>query len=154
MRTFGIASSRFRIFHRPIIAKVETVVSITKAVVALHNFLMSKESTARSAYCPPGFIDHETGLSLQSGTWRHENLPNEELISILILDSINYAKSAKDVRDIYKDYFSSTAGAVPWLYEIGTLVGKRSFSVNLNTRTTTNILRIIVEKDKSVSTVN
>ena len=119
---FGIASSRFRIFHRPIIAKVETVVSITKAVVALHNFLMSTESTGRSTYCPPGFTDNETGLSLQSGTWRQENLPNEGLISISHTGSNNYAKSAKDVRDIYKDYFSSAAGAVPWQYEMVTRI--------------------------------
>ena len=41
---FGIATSRFRIFRRPIIAKVEKVVSITKAVVALHNYLISLKS--------------------------------------------------------------------------------------------------------------
>ena len=35
---FGIAASRFRVFGRPIIAKVEKVVAITKAVAALHNF--------------------------------------------------------------------------------------------------------------------
>ena len=39
--TFGIAASRFRIFRRPIIAKVEAVIEITKAIVALHNFLMA-----------------------------------------------------------------------------------------------------------------
>ena len=44
--TFGIATTRFRIFQRPIIAKVENVVAITKAVVALHNFLM-KENTPK-----------------------------------------------------------------------------------------------------------
>ena len=39
---FGIAASQFRIFRRPIIAKVDTVVKVTKAVVALHNFCMIK----------------------------------------------------------------------------------------------------------------
>ena len=38
--TFGIRASRFRIFRRPIIASVDTVTSITKAVVMLHNYLM------------------------------------------------------------------------------------------------------------------
>ena len=37
---FGIAAARFRIFRRPIIAKVDKVIAITKAVVALHNYLM------------------------------------------------------------------------------------------------------------------
>ena len=37
---FGIAAARFRILHRPIIAKVSTVKSVTKAITALHNFLI------------------------------------------------------------------------------------------------------------------
>ena len=36
---FGTATSRFRVFRKPIIAKVDTVIKITKAVVALHNYL-------------------------------------------------------------------------------------------------------------------
>ena len=42
--TFGIATSRFKVFCRPIIAKTEKVKSITKAVVALHNYLMKKRT--------------------------------------------------------------------------------------------------------------
>ena len=40
--TFGIATTRFRVFRRPIIAKTQKVIIITKAVVALHNYLMKK----------------------------------------------------------------------------------------------------------------
>ena len=42
--TFGIAATRFRVFHRPIISNVENVKVLTKAVIALHNFLMSHNS--------------------------------------------------------------------------------------------------------------
>ena len=35
---FGILATRFRIFRRPIIANVDTVTRITKAVLALRNF--------------------------------------------------------------------------------------------------------------------
>ena len=35
---FGICASRFRIFHKPIIRNVDTVVGITKAIVALPGF--------------------------------------------------------------------------------------------------------------------
>ena len=38
--TFGIATTRFQIFRRPIIAKQEKFILVTKAVVALHNNLM------------------------------------------------------------------------------------------------------------------
>ena len=36
--TFGMLASRYRIFRRPIIAHIETVVNITKACLALYNF--------------------------------------------------------------------------------------------------------------------
>ena len=39
-----IATSRFIIFQQPIFRKVDTVILITKAVVALHNYLMCHES--------------------------------------------------------------------------------------------------------------
>lgn len=38
--TFGILTSRWRIFRRPITTSVHTAISIVKATVCLHNFLM------------------------------------------------------------------------------------------------------------------
>ena len=55
---FGILAARFRVFRRPIHAKVESVVSITKACVAMHNYLMANKSF-ESRYCTQGFVDHE-----------------------------------------------------------------------------------------------
>ena len=43
--TFGIATTRFRIFRRPIIAKTEKIILVTKAVFALHKYLMKKAQT-------------------------------------------------------------------------------------------------------------
>ena len=42
--TFGIATSRFRVFRRPICADVDTATAVTKAVIALHNFLMKNRN--------------------------------------------------------------------------------------------------------------
>ena len=41
--TFGINAARFRIFCRPILSCLETVENITKACVALHNYLMANK---------------------------------------------------------------------------------------------------------------
>ena len=41
--TFGILATRFRIFRRPIIANVDNIRFITRAAVALHNFLMKED---------------------------------------------------------------------------------------------------------------
>ena len=38
--TFGILAARCRIFHKPIIANKKTVINVTKAAIALHNYLM------------------------------------------------------------------------------------------------------------------
>ncbi len=43
--TFGISTARWRIFKRPINSTPERCANITKAVVALHNFLMLNETS-------------------------------------------------------------------------------------------------------------
>ncbi|XP_046863845.1 uncharacterized protein LOC124457685 [Xenia sp. Carnegie-2017] len=72
---FGICASRFRVFHRPIVAKVDNVIAITKAVVALHNFLMSiNEDDDSNLYCPPSFADQDgqMGNEFKPGEWRQD----------------------------------------------------------------------------------
>ena len=51
--SFGIAAARFRIFRRPINAKVSTVKSVTKMVFGLHNFLIKKNREGYNQYCHP-----------------------------------------------------------------------------------------------------
>ena len=68
---FGIAATRFRIFHRPIIATEKKVILITKAVVALHNFLMKlNEGTSSYSYCPTSYVDLENAVGTTPGEWR------------------------------------------------------------------------------------
>ena len=54
--TFGILTTKFRIFRRPIIAHPEKVTQITKAACALHNYLKITDLRTYSSsrqYCPP-----------------------------------------------------------------------------------------------------
>ena len=70
---FGMAAARFRIFRKPIIAKVEIVIKITKAVVSLHNYLMiSQNKFGDYTYCPTGFADRENYDGTEPGEWRSE----------------------------------------------------------------------------------
>ena len=108
--TFGIATSRFRVFRRPIIAKTEKVKSITKAVVALHNYLMKKRiqnNENNYNYCPTSYADRDTRLGLTLGDWRkeHGNTAGLQQISQM---------GAKEVRDDFKSYFCSTEGSLEW----------------------------------------
>ena len=59
--SFGILAARCRIFRKPIIAKEEVVINVTKASTALHNFLMhGRQFEASGRYCPPTFIDRDS----------------------------------------------------------------------------------------------
>ena len=59
---FGIASSRFRIWRTEILGSPKKVENITKAVVALHNFVIISEQSMPAGsrlYIPPGYADYE-----------------------------------------------------------------------------------------------
>ena len=113
--TFGICASRFRVFHRPIIAKVHKVILITKAVVALHNFLMTvNENDKASHYCPNTFVDQEGPNGLCLGEWRQDIQNMNGINSIQNVGaSRNYGMEAKWVRGQFKDYFNNE-GSVDW----------------------------------------
>ena len=116
--SFGIAAARFRIFRRPIIARVGMVVNITKAVVALHNYLMQGKTFNDRAYCPAGFVDAETAHGYRLGDWRDEAGESNGLTNISNLGSHNYRADAKCIRENFRDFFSSKAGEVPWQWDL------------------------------------
>ena len=120
---FGITASRFRVFRRPIIAKVENVILITKAAIALHNFLISLNSSSdQYAYCPTNFVDQESPNGYCPGTWRDDESDTNGLQPLEKVGSNNYSKGAAVVRDEFKNYFNNE-GAVEWQMDIVTRVG-------------------------------
>ena len=117
--TFGITASRFRVFHRPINADVEKVVAITKAVVALHNFLMvTKENNGVDCYCPHSYVDRDSPAGVIPGDWRQDARGINSLTRIESLrSSNNYGEDARLVREEFEDYFCDE-GAVSWQWDI------------------------------------
>ena len=116
--SFGISAARLKNFQRPIIAEVETVILITQAVVALHNFLMiSQDKFGENQYCPPGFADQESSTGVISGDWRQEAQGYTGLAPIGLLGSNNYTRTAKKVREDFMNYFNSVDGAVDWQWD-------------------------------------
>ena len=115
---FGILSARFRIFQRPILAKIDTVVSITKACVALHNFLMQDNDSGFNPYCPRDFVDFDNHGKRKPGLWRKVIVNDTGMLPIGNSSFNNYSKNAKEVRDMFRDYFNSEQGAVPWQWDI------------------------------------
>ena len=111
---FGIATARFRVFRRAICANVDTN-AVTKAIVALHNYLMKGiDHRSNFQYYNKELVDREADDGeIIPGTWRTDG-HNNALTDISNLGSNNYSVLAKAVRNDFKTYFNSQSGSVPW----------------------------------------
>ena len=109
--TFRILAARFRIFRRPLLSCLETIENITKACVALHNYLMTNKKIGEgNSYCPNKFIDEDVR---RNGEWLEIVKDDSGLIPLSRNCSNNYSRDAKVMRDMFCNYFNSPEGAVP-----------------------------------------
>lgn len=104
--TFGLAASRFRIFRRPIIANVAKAKVVTKAVVTLHNFLMSRNFSNAHQYCPRNYIYHENATGFASGELRSNENDILGLQPLGRVESNNYSLDASSVRQGFRSTLS------------------------------------------------
>ncbi len=107
------------------------VVNITKAVVALRNYLMNgKTFESTSKYCPAGFTDTEgPGGKQLEGEWRSVIQRDQGLIPLRRAGSNNYSQDAKLVRKDFSNYFLSSVGQVPWQW-FATHSTEAAFDIN------------------------
>lgn len=109
---FGILSSRWRIFRKPIIASRPTVVNIIKSTVCLHNWLKIKSNSSYQ-YFGNDFVDHYTqNGDLVLGEWRGE-ANNDGLRNVGRMGSNNPAGDAVLVRNRFASYFTND-NVLPW----------------------------------------
>ncbi|XP_036329617.1 protein ALP1-like [Rhagoletis pomonella] len=91
---FGILSSRFRIYRKPIIASKETAINIVKATVCLHNWLRDKSA---SNYLNADEVEEDSEL----------DITRIGLQPILSSRSNHASQDAMTVRNIFTNYFES-----------------------------------------------
>lgn len=114
---FGIMVSRWRIFERTIGEHPANAEELVKAVCVLHNFLMTPGTQEEHFYCPPGYGDYiDLQGELCQGQWREEGLQRTGMPLQRTLCR-NFSRAAAEVRDRYKAYFSSDAGAIGLQYK-------------------------------------
>ncbi|KAK8776160.1 hypothetical protein V5799_030496 [Amblyomma americanum] len=107
---FGVMASRFRIFRRVINLLPENADYVVLAACVLHNFL-----TEDAAYMPPNYADTEDCYgNVTEGQWRQEEEGTTAMHDLEPPVGHNYSRNAAATRDIFKKYFTSTQGAVPW----------------------------------------
>lgn len=110
--SFGILSTRWRIFHKPIKATVANTENYTLACLSLHNYL---RQTDNAMYTPSGFIDSENkDGTIKEGEWRSTNNEDSALRRINPVRGSRYPKNAIEVRESLKEYVNSESGSVPW----------------------------------------
>ncbi|XP_015775503.1 PREDICTED: putative nuclease HARBI1 [Acropora digitifera] len=110
---FGILSSKWIIFRKPIRANVDLAEKIVKATVCLHNYLRLTEN---ANYIPSGFVDCEDGNgNIIPGNWRSEvDYKDGGMTPVSRIGGNRYTYKAGRSRDDFKDYFNSPLGEVPW----------------------------------------
>lgn len=96
---FGILSSRFRLFKKPIMIDVKNIDVIILACCALHNFLSRKSKNYITQNC----VDREDfeSATLRGGVWRQE----QTLLDVNQCNQSN-TEEGKTVRNIFKEYFN------------------------------------------------
>jgi DDE superfamily endonuclease len=93
---FGILSSRFRVFGRPISLAPEKVQFVVMAACCVHNFLL-RDKASTSIYV--GDNDDDTSCNLQDVGKQCSNRTSNKAMA---------------VRDEYCRYFNSASGSVSW----------------------------------------
>lgn len=99
---FGIMVSRWRIFRKPIIAKLDTIEKIIQACVCLHNCLKKSD-------------DNITLANRRYSTNIQEDEPNVNpgIINIQRTGTNMYSRNASEIRCHFADFFNAE-GAVEW----------------------------------------
>lgn len=114
----GILASRWRIFRRPICALPDTVDSIIRATVSLHNYINRERPKVKHRYMPPNFVDTELDVDgcvqTQNGAWRDEvDLDQGAFRPCPVLGGENAKRSLFQMRNEMKDYLN-TEFKLPW----------------------------------------
>ena len=101
---FGIISQRWRLLNRRIQLKEENVDALIMAICCLHNFLTDVKDYADTNTLT---VDEE-GVAI---------IPEGHVLNMSQRQGYHSAREALQTRELYKTYFNSRQGEVPWQWE-------------------------------------
>lgn len=111
--SFGLLSSVFRVFRKPIEVKIEeTIVNIVLSCVYLHNFLRT-QSDSTNYYSISGCFDSEDASTgeIIPGSWREITAGDTGLRPLRVIPRRS-SNSVQGLREEFKSYFMSDIGSV------------------------------------------
>ena len=99
---FGILAQRWRIFNRRIQLKEDNVIAVVKACCVLHNYLRDTP-------------DYQDRATLDVNTEGDVLMPaGAAVYNLAYMRGYHSAKDALKTRELFKTYFNSEKGSVPW----------------------------------------
>lgn len=112
---FGVMSSTFRVFRKPILLNPDVATKVTLAAIYLHNYL--RNSGSRNVYCSVGMLDSEIPNSgeVVPGLWRND--PSTCQINNLPAIPKRSCNEAQVVREEFAKYFTSAQGELQFQYD-------------------------------------
>lgn len=111
---FGILAAKWRIYRKPLIAKVETIEKMIQATVTLHNWLCKNESEKTNDIADKELSDG----SFIEGTWRTIIEPSTSALQQMAPSSTHtYSRASAAIRQQFMEYFNEE-GAVPQFTQI------------------------------------
>ncbi|XP_036147861.1 protein ALP1-like isoform X2 [Monomorium pharaonis] len=116
--TFGIISSRWRIFRKPILSNPRNVIQITQAVICLHNWLRIEDlenEELKSKYVTTELVDRENEDGIIEGSWRRIIDDGSALQDINRIGNNASTREAFEIREKFCDYFNNE-GLIAWQY--------------------------------------
>lgn len=115
--SFGILVTKWRVLRRSLCCSPANAEVIVKALICLHNFLLTKEGGIGGRYCPYGLLDNEVNGVFQPGTWRNDNtLHNVQ--ELRRIGSNNAGRAVINLRNILRNYVNSDEGQVEWQWDL------------------------------------
>lgn len=96
---FGILSQQFRVFNTPIFLNVNTIEDLVTTTCILHNVMIDEKMRGARNY---DHIDENAASDLES---------------LIEPDTEVHTNQAVQIREIFKNYFNSEVGSVPWQNE-------------------------------------
>lgn len=94
--TFGILSSQWRIYKKPINTSVETATDIVKATIVLHNF--RRQNNNNNTYCAFNTLNTENEIEFERA---------EALKEINNIDTNTNTFEASEIRNNFINYFNN-----------------------------------------------
>ncbi|XP_059930001.1 uncharacterized protein LOC132473757 [Gadus macrocephalus] len=109
---FGILAARWRILGRAMECSIDTAEDVTKACVALHNFLSKGDQSLpeQNRYIPPGMVDGDGA----PGEWRQVVQGDTNLIRTRRITAARANQDGMAVRELFKEYFQTEPGRIDW----------------------------------------